>query len=268
MRVRLLLLATALVAMAASAHADGIVITQTAKPTIRVYPGRSIDILGIKLGMSPEQVIEIVRKEYGVEPDIQKETSQLNYKGTQIETAEYIKGFRAIKNNGSDVIYGNFAYPSSGNGVVGVKRQLSFYQVQTAPEMNAMFEQLTFKYGQTSVPRENRGAPTVHSYYLNWQLGTTGTVACKNNKECEKPYVELRTDTTDLVRSIAVGSFINMEAVVLQSKEDPSRVDQIDITIEDVENKLLSVRQLTAQLSAAAEAAYRKQAVPSSAPKL
>lgn len=259
---------TALIFAAASAPAmaDEMMLVQSAKPTpMRSYPSRSIDILGITLGMTQEEVTALLRREYGGEPEVSMPVIGISYNGIKIQSQPFVSAITISKANGEDQIEVAFSFPTTGSRVVGVSRTLFFRDSLTAPRVADMFDQLHAKYGAGSLFRPVSFVPTYTQE--SWGLNAAGPVKCPNDI-CPTPYARMDSDTSLQQSAVKADLLIVIQAQVYNGGPDPSRVQKLEVTMEDNENKLLSANQLAVQMKAAAEAAYAKKAVPAAAPRL
>ena len=251
---------------AAPAMADEMTLVQSAKPApLRSYPGRSVDILGITLGMTQEEVTAILKKEYGGDPEVSMPTIGVKYNGIPIQSQAFLSMMTAAKADGNDRINVAFSFPTTGSRVVGISRTLVFRDSLTAPRVTDMFDQLHAKYGLGSLLRPKSFVQTLT--FESWGLGATGPVKCPNDI-CPTPYARMDSNTTLQQNAVKADLLVVIQANVHNGGPDPSRVQQLEVTMEDNENELLSANQLAAQMKAAAEAAYAKKAVPAAAPKL
>lgn len=264
--MKIFVTALLLAAASAPAMADEMMLVQSAKPTpMRSYPSRSIDILGIILGMTQEEVTAILRREYGGEPEVSMPVIGISYNGIKIQSQPFVSAITIAKANGDDRINVAFSFPTTGSRVVGVSRTLAFRDSLTAPRVADMFDQLHAKYGPGSLLRPKSYVQTLT--FESWGLGAAGPVKCPNDN-CPTPYARMDSNTILQQNAVKADLLVVIQANVHNGGPDPSRVQQLEVTMEDNENELLSANQLAAQMKAAAEAAYAKKAVPAAAPRL
>lgn len=102
---------------------------------------------------------------------------------------------------------------------------------------------------------------------LVWARGATGSIMCAVDL-CPTPNALSEPNPARPAGIVKDGIVQVVQARIDTGAPDPGRAHNLSVTMEDSETKLLSARLMNAQLQAAAEAAYAKQAVPSAAPKL
>jgi hypothetical protein len=164
---------------------------QTSKPFVASYPGASLDILGIKLGMSVDGVKKVLIAHYHKPPQAQMKTMSVDYKTIFMNSQYYTRSltFRSQCQQFSpkkcDIIWVYFGTPATGNSVIKVTRQLSYHE-GTGPTAQQSYAVLDKKYGPESAPSR-----TDNGSMLYWVFGKHGHISSCPNKDCSCGYNEM-----------------------------------------------------------------------------
>ena len=127
-----------------------------------------------------------------------------------------------------------------------------------------MFKQLDEKYGTESTPTRY-GSGLIRT---NWNFNATMQQQC-NGFSCTPAYA--MTSPSGLqgyAQAVASGHNFLIMVDVHPAQQDPTRVGQIDLTVDDESNKAETLTEALKQLQTAAQAAYAKNATPQNVPKL
>lgn len=150
---------------------------KTANPVIPSYPGLSVDILGIKPGMSVKAVEAALRAAYPKlnpqgqpNPSIDWATTSVPSGGpVPLQSQRYVGDMSASKPNDHIQIY--FGTPTTGNTVVSVTRQIQFPTKRSEPTLKQILSALDKKYGRETVPSRDRSS---EGELVNWDYGKAG----------------------------------------------------------------------------------------------
>jgi len=254
-----------LVGGANTAWGDEIQLVKTADLTARIYDGDSIDILGIKIGMTPDQVRTIIATEYGVPPVEEQTSISITYKSITVTTQSYLDTLKAQKPGNADQISVSFGNPATGNTVVGVSRHLVFADPLTAPKITALYAQLDAKYGPESVPKPISFSPDL--FVVKWAFNASGHIKCPFDLCITANDTYAPGNMTEYQRTVATGQHVVVQAGLFPYATDSSRASRLEIAIDDQASKARSSQEALTQLQAAGEKAYAT-AKPQEAPKL
>lgn len=240
-----------------SALADQMTITQTAKPIEFSYPGVSLDILGIKPGMSVDAAQMAANSFYKSEsePFIPATTWPYSYKSITMFSQKYISRGMKVSRLNRDSLTIQFGSPATGNVVLAVTRVVFFNQ-KTAPTVKEMLSALVKKYGPAT-SNDGHGR-------LSWYFGKNGIIKTfSGTGSCASPGDGLANDENftmdDDKRFLLQGVDVCIGAEVTSPTLDQSRVELLSITLNSPAEKDLDETQAVKQLRAAAVAAYMKE---------
>jgi len=249
-----------------TAWADEIQLVKTADLSPRVYDGHSIDVLGITIGMTPDQVRKIISTEYGAPPVEEQTNLSITFKSIVVSSQSYLNTLKAQKDGGADQITVSLGSPATGNTVVGVSRALDFRDPLTAPTMTALYAQLDSKFGLESVSKPKSYTPSL--FFTSWAFNATSHVKCPNDL-CITASDTYNPGSMDQYRrTMATGQFVVAQADLFPLETDSSRAKRLQLAIDDQASKFLSSQEALKQLQAAGEAAYAAKAKAQDAPKL
>lgn len=246
-----------------AANADEMTLVKSADPTMHQYAGHQIDVLGIAPGMSQDNVRKLIEANYGTTPSEKPSGLVMQYRSVSMKTQEYVSRFSAKKERDSIEVY--FATPSTGGGVVGIHRTVSYPDATTAPSVDAVFDQLDKKYGVESVPN-HWGVPGLVNG--TWMFNANAQIQC-DGFGCGRPFAPLEPSSLQSnMDSMSQGQHLLINASVSSARTDPTRVSELEIVIEDKTNKVKTLSEAFKQIQTAAQDAYAKTAVPQAGPKL
>lgn len=246
-----------------SAFADQMTITKTANPIEFSYPGVSLDVLGVKPGMSLDAARKVLIANYHSQPTSQSEQIPLTYKSVNIVSQPFVTSLTVNdKQGGSMTVY--FGTPATGNKVVEVDRVLVFPDAKSAPTVDEIRATLDKKYGPESWT-------TSHGAYIKWAFGKSGhTSSCSNGWICDLSQA-FRPDPNSCRvynREMASGDYVLVQADLGSSGQDSSRMYTLTIFLSDEADKAISCNAASKQIHAAAVAAYKKESTPGTVPNL
>ncbi len=240
-----------------SAFADQMTITQTAKPIEFAYPGVSLDILGIKPGMSVDAAQKAANSFYKSDstPFVPTDTWPYSYKSVTVFSQKYLSGGGESTRLNQDSLNIHFGSPATGNVVLGVGRVVYFHQ-KTAPKVKEIVAALVKKYGPAT-SNDGKGD-------LVWYFGKGGFLkAFSGDGSCASPGDTLDTSERFTLRHdqglLSQGIYVCIGAEVVSQLLDNSRAETLNITINSPAERVLDETQAVKQLRAAAVAAYKKE---------
>lgn len=248
-----------------SAQADDMSLVKSANIPEHIYKDVNLDVLGIRFGMSQNDVKAILNKEYEAEPKNEEGTIGINYNGIMMNSQTFVKQMTDQKNNSDDSIIVAFAYPTSGGGVVGVTRKLQFRNSLSAPTVVDLIKQLNMKYGPASQPITDFDHKS--SVRAFWTFGSKGLANCPNNS-CIFVSPTMDVQSTFSASALKVGIVAEVMATISLGGPDPSRAQDLEVSIKDNEAEVSSSKEAFIELQAAAKAVYDKKAVPAATPRL
>ncbi|HYW76795.1 MAG TPA: hypothetical protein VFA48_09240 [Gammaproteobacteria bacterium] len=254
-----------------------VTIKQTAKPFVYQYPGVSLDILGLKLGMSVQQAEKVLAAYSKNKPMIFKKSLLLSYKTVRVSSQNFIWKI-AVDNGQSGGITLFFGSPATGNKLLHIDLTMGFPDATKGPTLKATDAALYKKYGPAT---KTPVSPT--DTYIQWVFG-------QHNLKKSCPYVDdipcdavnfgndpgqyaffgydndPTADPALYRNSYAYGNYVDVEAAVHPAGEDASRVGSIYLSLNDQAQQAITSDLSQKQLQTAARAAYAKQ-TPGAAPK-
>lgn len=265
-----LALAAVLISIAIPCHAETIALQKSAAPVQHDYPAVSLDILGLELGASAQAATELLKKEFGSEPDVMETAIHLNYRSIPMQTEAYVGGLTINRQYDSaqaghyDSMTVGLSPPTTDNVVVGIRRNVKYPDALSAPLVSDVLQQLEKKYGKPS-SLVNGG----HKLIVKWVFDGSRQVPCNRNN-CWTAMADFDPGKINLYKGYVENdkALIMISADVALHRNDPSRVQALDMAIEDRATKLVSGHEALKQIETAGQAAYEKQAKPQNAPRL
>lgn len=264
----------------AAATAADVTVKQTVKPLQYAYPGVSLDILGLKLGMTPDQVEKVLAAYSHDKPTITMAKMGVTYKDVT-ETSQSFISEIAVAKNSNDKIAVYFGSPATGNEAVSINRTITFPDEKTAPTAGVLIKALEKKYG---TPTKTPALPILT--FMQWDFGQHSLRAsCQKASDdyCDAvggPYnpwgYSLNYDPKydDYYspghlnrKSYAYGNYVYIEASLGNNTSASDRLGQIQLSLSDQADEAITFNAALKQLQAAAVAAYDKEK-PGAAPKL
>lgn len=269
----------AAVAWTCPVFAENMTIKQTAKPLEYTYPGVSLDILGLKLGMTLGQVEKTIAGYSKNKPTLTSANMSMTYKTVTVASQNFTSKL-VVQKDGQNSITVYFGSPATGNRVVHIDRVMYFPDTKTAPTIKVLNAALDKKYGP---PTKTELSPT--KLYRLWDFGRHKLRAsCPKSDDafCEAvsygygawgdqrydPHENSYYSPAHLYRkSYAFGNYVNVAANISAAGDDSSRVRKVLLSLSDQADEAITYDQALKQLQAAAIAAYNKE-TPGAAPKL
>ena len=270
----------ATMAWAAPALADNnstMTIKQTAKPFVYQYPGVSLDIVGLKLGMSVQQAEKVLAAYSKNKPGISKKSLSMSYRTAKVSSQYFIWRI-AVDNGQGGGITLFFGSPATGNKLLHIDRKMVFPEATKAPTLKATDAALYKKYGPAT---KTPASPT--ATYIQWVFGQHNLKkSCPkaDDSNCEAVnffndpgqfaffgYANDPTaDPTLYRKSYAFGNYVDVEAQIHSAGADASRVGSIYLSLNDQAEAAITTDLTLKQLQTAARAAYAKE-TPGAVPK-
>jgi hypothetical protein len=236
-------------------------ITKTANLIEPSYPDVSLDILGVKPGMSLDAARKALIANYHVQPASQSASMSLTYRTVNMSSQTYVTSLTVHDKQGGSMKV-HFGTPATGNTVVQVDRVIMFPDVKKAPTVAAVRAALDKKYGPESWSDS-------HGAYLFWAFDKSGHASpCAKNHSCGAGDGCGSASAAIYKRELASGDYVYIQVDVGSSGEDPSRMYSLTIYLNNEADKAISCNAASRQINAAAVAAYKKESTPGAAPKL
>lgn len=239
-----------------AAFSAAVTLTQAAPPAIYKPGGRTVDVLGITPGMTPAAVREILTGIYG-NVVVTQDDLGLDNRGVAVETQSFVTRMSAQKD--TDQITVLFGTPTTGNGVVEISRQLSYFDETAAPDLQQMRADLIEHYGKPGFDGPAVGTGEVQ--LLAWSFHGNTPSPCPRSS-CRAQLSE-GLDIRNLpayARSVKAGNELTIVATLLSGIADPSRASGIVVVVSDAATKLRTLDTAVAQMKAAtAKAAATKK---------
>ena len=262
--------------LGSSALADAyhsMTLTKTANPVIPSYPGTSLDILGVKPGMSFDSTETALNAFYSKKPGANDNFgSRGSYKGIELKSQDWEHSLSDEKSTDStvDSIQVTFSAPTTGVTVVAVERDIRFKTEKSQPTVQQILSALDKKYGSESTPTRMKGS---YIEYVNWLFGDKGhvnqipksLVLDNGALECQAQFIENAALTYK--NNVSSNEYFCVSARMLLSVNDTNRVKELHVTIASPIDMLISAQAEPEQFQAAGIAALNHE-VPGTLPKL
>ncbi len=223
-------------------------LVKTAEPSLYRPKAHPVDILGITPGMPPDAVRAILGKQFGdAQPVL--ESMGLEYRGVMVSTQPFVTRMTARRENDEIGVW--FATPTTGNGVVQVTRQSSYFDAATAPTLAQARTELIEKYGPPGFDGPAVGNGEVR--LLAWSYKGDTPAAC--------PRSSCREDLSDGVsvgdlaryqRAIRTGHELTIVATLLSSTADAAKAVSVIVVVSDAATKLRTLDAAEVQMKAPA----------------
>ncbi len=257
-----------------------VTIKQTAKPFVYQYPGVSLDILGLKLGMSVQQAEKVLAAYSKNKPVISKKSLSLSYKTASVSSQYFIWKI-AVDNGQGGGITLFFGSPATGNNLLHIDLKMVFPDAKKAPTLKATDAALYKKYGPAT---KTPASPT--DTYIQWVFGQHNLKkSCPKADDSHCDAVNFYNDpgayaffgyandptgdptlSTLYRKSNALGNYVDVEAQIQSASEDASRVANVYLSLNDQAEAAITSDLALKQLQTAARAVYAKE-TPGAAPK-
>ncbi|TAL80977.1 MAG: hypothetical protein EPN46_03025 [Candidimonas sp.] len=164
---------------------DKVSLVQNFQPVFRSYPGVSADSLGIRTGMTVSKAEAIAEKNYGTKskPSVSHLSDTLIYDpgNFSIESRPFISyvSFSHWMGIMLDSLTLHFSSPVTGNTLLGMSRQISYYQSASikTPSVSTIKTRLIKKYGPTSYQSKARDGGLI----IGWIFGQKELFICKTH---------------------------------------------------------------------------------------
>lgn len=248
--------AAALLISASPALAEhSMTLTKTANPILPSYPGTSLDILGIKPGMSVNATKSKLKAFYGTEPSVSSWGYPFLSAGLSFRSQPYVVELRDQRTNANtdDSIIVTFSLPTTGDTVVSVDRTIDFVKKKSQPTVKQIFSALDKRYGKETGSRQ--------AWSAAWMFGKHGLL-----KHCPNGHGECRCDTSYDASNVGY-----LEGIVSQNKYfcalaragagyDIYHVGRLEIELASPINMLISAKAEVPQAKAAGIAAAKHEA--------
>ncbi len=241
-----LLLLTAM-AVAPSAQAATVTLTQASPPAV-YHPAHPIDVAGITPGMSADRVAGILAPSFGPVQTV-RENMGLQDQGIDVATQNYPTRMTATK--GTDDISVWFGTPTTGNAVVEATLQTIYNNPAEAPTLEEARAKLIAKYGPPAFDGPVMGTGEVR--VLAWSYKGDKPASCTDSS-CRADLTDglSVTDMPKYQRAVRQGHDLTLIGMLLAGVDDSARTASVVITVSDTATKLRTLDEAIAQMRAAA----------------
>lgn len=262
-------------AWSSTACASPMTLKQAVKPIHYAYPGVSLDIIGLKLGMTPQQAEKVLTTYTKASPNIDTGTVEGDYKDVSVTSQKFMSDISVNKSD-YDRISISFGGPVFGDRLVSIKRDITFPNPQTAPTLKAVIAALNKKYGATT---KTSISPTPST--MLWIFGKNKLKA--SCSQSDDQYCNANSQMFDVTgvytyssgqenpnpeqQSRESGNYVYIEADITAQSSDPSRISELTVFLTDQRGEADTFDATMKQMYAAAVAAYNKNK-PEAPPKL
>ena len=257
--MRQILLACVLTALLSSAAlADDMTLTKAASPVAHDFGGHQVDVLGIKLGMTPDEARPILQQYCGEQaPNETQARLGISYNSVTVSSQPFLAQMRCQKSEGwVDVFFGN---PTIGGVVIAMDRQLNFLDEKTAPPMTGLSSTLVAKYGAVSDPQQRQFGGNASTAFF-WVYEDAQARPCPNDM-CPTIFGDPQLEANSAPEQLADGIQASVQATVGRASDDASRASYLQLVVVDQRNLVLAAKTANEQLTAAAKTDYKKEAV-------
>ena len=253
--------------------ADQMTITQTAKPIQFTYPGVSLDILGIKLGMTEADALKIISEDssYKLNPQVQFSSMFNRKKGISMWSQSFPFSITARDKNGGDIVV-YLATPATDNEVVDVELSLVYPNDKNAPTLAGFKAALDKKYGPDT--KELISSTGGVMLWVFGEAGHLGSCPKASGMFCDVsgPGYGAGTNPTEGAlysnnRSYLEGNDVFVEVSYALCSFGPIRISNAQISLSNEADKAISDEAAAKQIAAALVAASAKTPLPTVATK-
>lgn len=130
-----------------------------ARIAVRAVPGRATDILGIRTGMSLEEVKRIlVEHSSGREPEQQMKSLAARINGVPVKMEPFIQRLREegdVQKPINEAIDASFSSHASGNKLISFDRMVSYRSGLNSPKFDDIKSSVLSKFGEPTAIRDN-----------------------------------------------------------------------------------------------------------------
>jgi len=228
-------------------------LVQTAEPIRHVYPGRSLVIGGLALGMTTDEVREHFSK-MGFRAFERMELKPLSIqeKGVTAVAAPYLAEIGIDRPDGLTIA--RFGLPSTGSQVISIQHLVTFDTAKPLPTVQSLLDQLTASLGSDSAADRFTYSSDLMAF---WVFDELGSRQC-GPRECSVPPPYLNVSAMEAsIKLLATGRHIGVTAS-FSSAQDPPELDlrnrlteEMYLTLYDDDNVVLTVQNGVLQLHAA-----------------
>ena len=248
MRAALMFAALLAVIAASPAPAAELTLTKSADPASYQPTGRAVDVLGIAPGMTPDAVHAILEKRYG-DATTQQDNMGLQFRGVVVATQPYVTKISARKDGDDITVW--FATPATGNGVVEVSRQTTFFNPADAVDIDQARAELIAKYGPPAF--DGLAVRTGEVRLVAWTYNGDKASPCPQSS-C-RAYLSEGLSVGDMAnyrRAVRSGHDLTIVATLLASIANPKKATSVVVVVSDVATKLRTLEAALSQMTAAA----------------
>lgn len=171
-----LVLAFASLSASPALATDEYTIPETVDASAVSVVDRPVDIIGIKSGMSANEALAILGKDYGGEDKIDRFHMRIGTRQVQSQQFDtYYTGGELLKKGIAEVY---LVSPAAGNKVFAARRVVNFKVEDGLPSVGAIKAQLVEKYGEPSAEQKSNDSLTKMFWYLGGKGECNGTDVC------------------------------------------------------------------------------------------
>ncbi|WBU29368.1 hypothetical protein OOZ54_22305 [Rhodopseudomonas palustris] len=234
-------------------------------------PGRTIDILGIQIGMTVGVAKSSIEKALpGLK--INTSASRLSYssRGVTVQTPDFVSDVtvnpimnvvKPVKVN--EALALTFSGPASGNQLIAAARRTTYSDVVQAPAVEVLKKALIDKYGPPSFTNESGGDTSLSWTFIGGEQRT-----CAPKAECSFPTGEYSPSQLATIAGDQSQVELAVFAKITNSASDLSKVSQSSIFLGSATRRKATAKADLDSLKEAAQAALAKASQNVSAPKL
>ena len=243
------------------------VLKKSADPVPARYPGASLDVLGIRPGMTVDAVQRQLISFYKSAPRSTTDTVTLDYRNIVVATSQpYVSALTDHNKSDTDQITVQFGNDATGDTVISVGRTLTF-SADAGPKVKEIRAALEKKYGFATTPGGTD--QPIWIFGQNDRLKSCPRAGCS----CNPGFVResgrsLATEIEDAKEVVSTSEHVCVKATVSRFLSDNSHANQLVVLLSDPADVLLNAQQARRQMYAAAVADYKKIVKPEKVPTL
>lgn len=253
------LVALALLASVGVGQAETLTVTlrQTAEPIRHVYPGRTLAVDGIELGMTVEEVRrKLAVLGARVTDDVELSPLMVHDRGMTAVARPYLSALVGFRSIGSGWVSTSvrFGLPSTGSRVVAVEKSAKFDTAGPLPTVKSVLGQLVDAYGPESTT--NRLTSDA-AFTAAWIYSETGQQKCADYRCGQSSFSLDADDLSERRELLKTGRHVGLVALLSPPERQPfadqqtGPVASITVQIHDIANEVLTIEQGVGQLHAA-----------------
>jgi len=240
------------------------------QPVAHVYPGVNSAFLGIELGMPYEAArTKLAELDHAKEGKVDREDNgalSIEHQGAIITSKPYPAWLRYLGSTRDSTAPSRsltlwFGTPATGSTVTGINRIIQ-YPTGTGPDPAKAAQDLVQLFGPPSAASRIQLDRSEWRDTISWEFGTSGSWMFKvsglrtcSSGNCQPAAPVLLTSDrrlSSLEKQVDGGSQVLVTAIITSDPSDPARTLFVAVSMEDVLNEVLTLREARKQLEAAA----------------